>query len=98
MLLRSRNLVVNAFDKVDRLTGQALSIGNHLLCPSQAKVPKDIEHVVRLNAGVYAVCDCIVHGLHARKKAIAVPNDIEVPQVEVGREPDIMHPPSFSLI
>jgi hypothetical protein len=89
---------VIAFDKMDRLTGQALSIGNHVLCPPQAKVPKEIENVVRLNAGVHAVCDCIVHGLHVRKRAIAVPNDIEVPEVEVGREPDITHTPSFSLI
>jgi hypothetical protein len=89
---------VIAFDKMDRLTSEALSIGNHLLCSSQTKVSKEIENVVRLNAGVHALCDCIVHGLHARKRAIAVPNDIEVPEVEVGREPDITHTPSISLI
>jgi len=98
MLLRSRNLVMIAFDKMDRLTGQALTIGNHLFRSPQAKVPKEIENVVRLHARIHAVCDCIVHDLYFRKRAIAVPNDIEVPKVEVGREPDVTHTPSFSLI
>jgi len=89
---------VIAFDKMDRLAGQALPVGNHLFRSSQAKVPKEIENVVRLHAGVHAVRDCIVHCLHICKRAIAVPNDIEVPEMEVRREPDAAHDPSFSLI
>jgi len=98
ILLRSGDLVVIALDEMDRLAGQALPIGDHLLRSPQAEVPKEIENVVWPYAGVHAVDNCNVHRQYIRKRAIAIPNDIEVPEMEVRREPDATHDSSFSLI
>lgn len=41
---------------------------------------------------------CIVCRQYVRKRAVAIPNDIEVPKMEVRLEPDAAHNTSFSLI
>jgi hypothetical protein len=43
------------------------------------------------NALVYPILDARIHLVHSRERAIAVANDVEVPEVKIGREPYISH-------
>jgi ABC-type Zn2+ transport system substrate-binding protein/surface adhesin len=91
MLKLSRSPVVVAFDKVDCPAGQTLSIGGHTLRSSEAEIPEKIKDIAWLGASVDTFADHIVHLLRIRKRAIAVPNDVEVAEMKIGREPDIAH-------
>ena len=91
MLKLSRSLVVVAFDKVDCSAGQPLSIGNYAFRSSQAEIPEKIKGIAWLGASVNTLADYIVHLLRIRKRAIALPNDVEVAEMKIGREPDIAH-------
>jgi hypothetical protein len=91
MLKLSRSPVVVAFDKVDCSAGQPLSIGNYAFRSSQAEIPEKIKNIAWLGASVNTLADYIVHLLRIRKRAIAVPNDVEVAEMKIGREPDIAH-------
>ena len=91
MLKLSRSPVVVAFDKVDCSAGQPLSIGNYAFRSSQAEIPEKIKNIAWLGASVNTLADHIVHLLRIRKRAIALPNDVEVAEMKIGREPDIAH-------
>ena len=91
MLEFSCNLVVIALNKVDCPAGQPLPISGHLFRSPHAKVAKEIENIIRLNARIHSAEDSSVHLLRICKWTIAVPNDVEVSEVKVGREPNVMH-------
>ena len=91
MLKLARSPVVIAFDEVDGPAGQPLSIGGHTFRSSQAKIPEEIENIVRFGASVDALADRFVHFVRVRKGTIAVPNDVEVAEMKVGGEPDTAH-------
>ena len=96
MLELSHCFVVIAFSKVNCPARQPLPICGHLFRLSHAEVTKEIEDVIRLDTRIHAVRDRIVHLLRVCKRTVAVPNDVEVSEVEVGREPNVTH--SFILV
>jgi hypothetical protein len=87
----TRHFVVVSLDKMDRLAVQALAIGRHLFNAAHAKVPKKIERVVWLDVSVHPVRDVHIHLFRARKRTIAIADDVEVPEVEIGCEPGFGH-------
>ena len=80
-----------SLNKMDRLAVQALAIGRHLFNVPHAEIPKEIEGIVRLDVRVHPIRDVRIHLFRARKRTVAVANDVEVPEVKVGREPRIGH-------
>jgi hypothetical protein len=82
---------VVAFDEVNRPASQALPICRNLLCTTHAEIAQEIEDVVRLDTCVHAVGNCSVHLLRIREGTITVPNDVVVPEVKVGRKPNLAH-------
>jgi hypothetical protein len=62
---------------------------------AQAEIPKEIQRVVRLDVRVHPIRDVGIHFFGARKRTIAVADDVEVPEVKIGREPRIGH---FSIM
>ena len=76
---------------MDRLALQALAIGRHLFNAAHATVPKEIQRVVCLDALFHPIRNVRIHLFRARERSIAVANDVEVPEMEVGREPSISH-------
>ena len=68
-----------ALNEMDRLAVQALSIGRNPFNAAHAKVPKEIQRVVCLDALVHTIRDARIHLFRGRERSIAVTNDIEVP-------------------
>jgi hypothetical protein len=96
MLELSHCFVVIAFSEVDSPARQPLPIGGYLFCLSHAEVAEKIEDVIRLDTRIHTVRNRIVHLLRVCKRTVAVPNDVEVSEVEVGREPNVTH--TFILV
>jgi hypothetical protein len=97
MLELSHCFVVIAFSEVNTPARQPPSIGGYLFRLSHAEVAEKIEDVIRLDTRIHTVSNRIVHLLRVCKRTVAVPNDVEVSEVEVGREPNVTHS-SFSLV
>jgi len=91
MLKLACGSVVIAFDEVDGPAGQPLSINGHTFRSTEAEIPEEIENIVRFGASVDALADRFVHLLRVCKWTIAVPNDVEVAEMKIGREPDTAH-------
>jgi hypothetical protein len=87
----SRHFVMIAVNEMDRLAAQALAVGRDLFNIAHAKVPKEIERIVLLNARVHPIQDARIHLFRALKRTIAIADDVEVPEVKIGREPRIGH-------
>jgi len=87
----ARRFVVVSLNKMDRLAVQALAIGRYLFNAAHAKIPKKIERVVLLDVRVHPIRDVRIHRFRARKRAIAIADDIEVPEMKIGCEPGIGH-------
>ena len=86
-----------SLNKMDRLAVQALAIGHHLFNVAHAEIPKEIQRVVRLDVRVHPIRDVRIHLFRTRKRTIAIANDIEVPEVKIGREPRIGHSPIMEV-
>jgi hypothetical protein len=80
-----------SLDKMDRLAIQALAIGRDLFDAAHAEITEEIQHVVWLDTLVHPIHDARDHLFRGLERSIAVANDIEVPEVKVGREPSISH-------
>ena len=80
-----------SLNKMDRLAVQALAIGRHLFNSAHAKIPKEIERIVWLDVRVHPIRDVRIHLFRARKRTIAIADDVEVPEVKIGGEPRIGH-------
>ena len=91
MLSLARDLVVVAFYKMDCLARQPFSISSYLLLSSHTEVAEKLEDIVRLCARIHSLYNHIVHLLCVSKGAVAVANDIEMSEVEVGSKPEITH-------
>jgi len=91
MLELSRNLVMISVREMDRLAAEALAVGRDLFNTAHAKVPKEIERIVLLDVRVHPIQDARIHLFRARKRTIAVADDVEVPEVKIRREPRIGH-------
>jgi len=87
----ARHFVMVPLDKMDRLAVQALAIGHHLFNASHAKVPEEIERIIWLDVRVHPIRDVRIHLFRARKRTIAIANDVEMPEVKIGCEPSIGH-------
>ena len=87
-----------AFNKVDRPANNSFSVSCHLFRSTQTEVSKGVNDIIRLGARIHSVCDRVVPLLHIRKGTIAVPNNVEVPEVKVRREPHISHSFHFRAI
>jgi len=82
-----------SLNKMDRLAVQALAIVRHLFNVPHAEIPKEIERIVRLDVRVHPIHDVRIHLFRARKRTIAIADDVEVPEVKIGCEPRIGHTP-----
>lgn len=91
MLKLARRPVVVAFDKGDGPANQPLSIGGHAVRSSEAEISEEIKSIVRFGASVDALADRFVHLLRVSKRRIAVPNNVEVAEMKIGREPNTAH-------
>ena len=80
-----------SLDKMDRLAVQAFAIGRDLFDAAHAEITEEIQRVVCLDALVHSIHDARIHLFRCRERSIAVANDVEVPEMEVGREPSISH-------
>jgi hypothetical protein len=80
-----------SLNNVDRLAVQAIAIGRHLFSIAHAEIPKEIERIVWLDVRVHPICDVRIHLFRARKRTIAIADDVEVPEVKIGCEPRIGH-------
>jgi hypothetical protein len=91
VLYLSRRSVVIAVDEVDRLAGNLIAIEGDGLRSAHAKVPEEIEHVTLLHRRIHALQEGRIHLSRVRERTIAVGNDVEVPKMEVGGEPNVCH-------
>jgi hypothetical protein len=87
----ARHFVVVSLDKMDRLAVQALAISHDFFNASHAKIPKKIERIVWLDVRVHPIRDARIHLFRARKRAIAIADDVEVSEVKIGCEPSVGH-------
>jgi hypothetical protein len=85
-------------DEVDCLAGEALPIRDDLFRTAKAEVSQEIENIIWLDAGIHSLNERFVHFLCSGKRALAVPDDVEVPEVEIGCEPYIPHTVIFTPV
>jgi hypothetical protein len=76
---------------MDSLAGKPFPVSCHLFRSTQTEIPKEVDDIIWLDARIHSVSDCVVHLVQIRKWTIAVPNNVEVPEVKVRREPRISH-------
>jgi hypothetical protein len=55
------------------------------------KVSEEVERVVRFDTGIHALRNRLVHFMRIGERALAETNDVGVPQMKIGREPDVSH-------
>jgi hypothetical protein len=91
MLELSCRLVVIAFDKMNRFAVQPLAIGCYVFRSPQTEIAEEIQNVICFRTCIHAVRDCIVHFMSVLERTIAVPDDVEMSEVKVGREPNVTH-------
>lgn len=91
MLELSHYFVVIAFSEMDSPARQPFPIGGYLFRLSHAEVTEKIKDVIRLDTRIHTVRNRIVHLLNVCEGTVAVPNDVEMSEVEVGREPNVTH-------
>jgi hypothetical protein len=91
VLYLPRRSVVISVDEVDRLAGNLIAIEGDCLWSSHAEVPEEIEHVIRLHRRIHALHNSRVHLMRACERTVAVTNDVEVPEMKVGRKPSVNH-------
>jgi len=84
-------LVVIAFDEVDRFTRKPFAVGDYLLFSTHAEIPQEIEDIVGFYAGIYPFSDYIIHLARTHKRAVTVPDDIEMAEMKIGCEPNVIH-------
>jgi hypothetical protein len=80
-----------AFNEMDLYAVQTLAVGRDPFNVAHAPVPEKIERVVWLDALVHPIRDAGVHLVSRGERPITVANDIEVPEVEIGRKPGVGH-------
>jgi hypothetical protein len=76
---------------MDSLAGKPFSVSCYVLRSTQTEISQEVDDIIWLDARIHSVCDCVVHLVQIRKWTIAVPNNVEVPEVKVRREPRFSH-------
>ena len=87
----ARHFVMVSLNKMDSLAVQTLAIGSDFFNAAHAEITDEIQYVIWLDALVHPIHDARIHLFRGRERSIAVANDVEVPEVEIGREPSISH-------
>jgi hypothetical protein len=97
-------LVVVPLDEMDGLASQSFSIRRHVPGAAETEVSEEVERIVRFHTGIHALQNRLIHLIHlihlvhlvrVGKRTLAETNDVEVPQMKVGREPNVSHHPSY---
>ncbi len=88
--------VVVSVNEVDRLAGDLIAIEGDGLWASHAEVSEEIEHVIWLDQRIQTLQDGGIHLPRVSERTVAVANDIEVPQMKVGRKPGVSHNAVFA--
>jgi hypothetical protein len=88
--------VVVSVNEVDCLAGDLIAIEGDGLRAAHAEVTEEIEHVIWLDQRIQTLQDGRVHLPRVCERTVAVANDIEVPQMKVGRKPSVSHNAVFS--
>jgi hypothetical protein len=57
---------------------------------ADAEIPEKVQDVVRFDDAVQPFY-CPIHFLDRVERTITVPNDVLVPEVKIGSEPDVGH-------
>jgi hypothetical protein len=91
LLYLPRRPVMVSVNEMDCLAGDLIAIEGDGLRAAHAEVSEEIEHVIRLDQRIRALQDGGVHLSRVRERTVAVANDIEVPQMKVGRKPSVSH-------
>jgi hypothetical protein len=87
---------VVSVNEVDCLAGDLIPVEGDGLRAAHAEVPEEIEHIIGLDQGIQTLQDGRVHLPRVCERTVAVANDIEVPQMKVGRKPSVSHNAVFS--
>ena len=58
---------------------------------ADAEVPEKVQDVVCFDEAVRPFDDCPIHLLDGVERTITIPNDVLVPKVKIGCEPDVGH-------
>jgi len=58
---------------------------------ADAEISKEVQNIVRFYARVQAFQNLLIHFLDGVERAIAVSDDVLVPQMKVGGEPNVEH-------
>ena len=96
MLKLSSRFVVIAVDEMDGLASQAVAICRHAVVLAETKISEKIQCVVGLHKGIQAIHNHFIHLPRICERAIAISDDVEVPEVKVGREPDVSHDDDYA--
>jgi hypothetical protein len=91
LLYLPRRPVVVSVNEVDCLAGDLIAIEGDGLRAAHAEIPEEIEHVIWLDQRIQTLQDGCVHLSRVCERTVAVANDIEVPQMKVGRKPSVSH-------
>ncbi|MEO6804427.1 MAG: hypothetical protein ABI197_14410 [Granulicella sp.] len=95
--LPCRSVMVSV-NEMDCAARKLIAIEGDGLRSSHAEISKEITHVVRFHRRIHALYDSRIHLLRICKWAVAVANDIEMPKVKIGSEPDICHHKDYAEI
>jgi hypothetical protein len=96
LLYLPRRPVVVSVNEMDCLAGDLIAIEGDGLWAAHAEVSEEIEHVIRLDQRIQTLQDGRVHLSRVCERTVAVANDIEVPQMKVGRKPNVSHNDVFA--
>ncbi len=96
LLYLPRRPVVVSVNEVDCLAGDLIAIEGDGLRAAHAEVTEEIEHVIWPDQRIQTLQDGRVHLPRVCEGTVAVANDVEVPQMKVGRKPSVSHNAVFA--
>ena len=96
MMKLPRRLVVIAVDKMDGLASQPAAVGRHAVVLAETEISEKIKRVVWLHTGIQSIHNHLIHLPRICERAIAISDDVEVSEVEVGREPSVSHDDDYA--
>src|SRR5262249_39537073 len=58
---------------------------------TDTEISQKVQDIVRFDEAVQSFEDCAIHLLDRVKRAITIPDDVLVPEMKIGSEPDVWH-------
>ena len=58
---------------------------------TDTEISQKVQDVVRFDEAVQSLEDCAIHLLDRVKRTITIPDDVLVPEMKIGGEPDVGH-------